>query len=74
MHWYATITREYCTFADECEYLKLCGGTVLPEHPDYGLGIFRRVLSGGSTEYEAIDGSGYRVWKNHEMERWVVGI
>ena len=59
--------------SDECQYVKLLGGSIYEEDPEYGLGIFRRVDVNGNTEYESMDESGFRVWLDEELESWVVG-
>ena len=53
--------------------MKLLGGSIYEEDPEYGLGIFRRVDVNGNTEYESMDESGFRVWLDEELESWVVG-
>ena len=60
---------------DHCKYLKLTGGTIYAEDPQFGLGIFERVIVDdvGLVEYEAIDGSGFRVWLEESVEAWVIG-
>ena len=50
----------------------------MEEDAEHGLGIFRRVIVehpylNDTVEYEAIDGSDYRVFMVPEWEEWVIG-
>lgn len=57
--------------ADDCRFLKLVGGSIYEEDPMYGLGIFKRIK--GTDEFEALDDSGFRVWRDTHTESYVVG-
>ena len=41
------------------------------EDPEYGLGIFKRVE--GKEEFEAMDHSGYLVWRDSHSDSFVIG-
>ena len=42
------------------------------EDAEYGLGIFKRVE--GKEEFEAMDHSGYLVWRDTHTDSFVIGI
>ena len=63
---------------DECDFIRFQGGSLHEEDPEFGLGIFQRVIVeheylNDTVEYHAVDGSDYAVWMMQEWQLWVVG-